>query len=99
MVPANTVRLPRTPHTHTHTHTHTPHFRPQVKYRSRKHLDQLQAHTELNLRPESWLGSVSDDARRLHVLKLRKKADMGLPSCLFLEEVKLLFCNTDGYLL
>lgn len=29
------------------------------------------------------------------MLKLRKKADMGLPSRLFLEEVKLQFCNTD----
>ena len=31
--------------------------------------------------------------RKLHVLKLRKKADVGLPSYLFLGEVKSLFCT------
>lgn len=39
------------------------HFRPQVKCRSRKHLDWLQAHTELNLRQESWFGSAYNGVR------------------------------------
>lgn len=33
------------------------------------------------------------------MLRLRKKADVGLPSCLFLEEVKSHFCSTEVYLL
>lgn len=36
---------------------------------------------------------------RKHVFTLRKKADLGLPSCLFLGEVKPLCCKADAQLL
>lgn len=47
---------------------------------------------------ESWCGSAWAGVRK-HVFTLRKKADLGLPSCLFLEEVKLLCCKADAQLL
>jgi hypothetical protein len=74
-------------------------LRPQVQCRSRKHLKQFQAHTEVNVNYESWLTSVWDSIGSLHMFKLRKKADMGLPFCFSLEEVKLLLATTDTYLL
>ena len=46
---------------------------------------------------ESWCGSAWAGVRK-HVFTLRKKADLGLPSCLFLEEVKLLCCKADAQL-